>query len=157
MHSFHELSPHLLCHLLKNRFVYLYVGIRTVISEFYVKQALSKPFRGLVNASDNLWCCKLPGWNVLSRCVSTNSSSLKVFWGVPFECIQCRLDWNGFFSNHVNISFFQSWCFLIMLVKTEEMIRHEFPGKAGMGNKDQGLGIDYLKKACLIFCDIKFI
>ena len=44
-----------------------------------------------------------------------------------------------------------------MLVKTEEMIRHEFPGKAGMGNKDQGLGIDYLKKACLIFCDIKFI
>ena len=54
LHSFHELSPHLLCHLLKNRFVYLYVGIRTVISEFYVKQALSKPFRGLVNASDNL-------------------------------------------------------------------------------------------------------
>ena len=41
------------------RFVYLHIGIRNVISEFYVKQAFSKPHRGLVNASDNLSCANL--------------------------------------------------------------------------------------------------
>ena len=45
----------------------------------------------------------------------------------------------------------------MLLVKTEEMIHHGFPGKAGLGIKDQGLGIDYHNKDCLIFCNMKFI
>lgn len=37
------------------------------------------------------------------------------------------------------------------------MIHDGFPGKAGSGMKDQGLGINYHKEGCLIFCNKKFI
>ena len=109
LHSFHELSFSSFEKIY--RFLYLYIGIQNVISEFYDKQALSKPCRGLVNASNSLSCSNLPSWNILSRSMSTNSSSLEVFWGVPFECLQYRLDWNGFSSKSCEYFFFSKLMF----------------------------------------------
>ena len=140
LHSFHELSFSSSLSSFEKiyRFVYLYIGIQNVISEFYDKQAWSKPCRGLVNASNNLSCSKLPSWNILSRSMSTNSSSLEVFWGVPFECLQYRLDWNGFSSKSCEYFFFSKLMFSDVVGKNRRNDTSWVSWKSRIGNQSSG-------------------